>query len=250
MPFTSLRYRGFTCVNECRGRGALNRFGPCCDNARIEHPTGEGKSLVSQQLLGRMAIKARQIRPGEGYAVEVKQDQYLQVIVVSGKQVADFVAIADGDPGERLSTGVTRAKNGSIMLAAGMKLYSNRRNEMFELIEDTVGRHDMMFAACDHRRYKDDFDIEGHANCREALHGALEPFGVSYDDIPDPVNWFMNVSIQQRGELEIRESLAEKNDYVLLRACADVVAAVSACPQDQNATNGGAPTDILVRVFK
>jgi len=205
---------------------------------------------VSQQLLGRMAVKAGQIRPGEGFGVEVKKGQLLQIITVEGRQVADFVAIAAGNPEERLSTGVTRAKNSSIMLQSGMKLYSNRRNEMFEIVEDTVGRHDMMFAACDPRRYSDDFGLEGHASCRDALFNALGTFGLTYDDIPDPINWFMNVSIQQRGELEIRESLAEKSDYVLLRAEMDTVAGISACPQDQNATNGGTPTDLLIRVFK
>lgn len=205
---------------------------------------------MSQQLLGRMAVRARQIRPGEGFGVEVKKGQLLQIITVDGRQVADFVAIAAGDPDERLSTGVTRAKNASIMLQSGMKLYSNRRNAMFELIEDTVGRHDMMFAACDPRRYADDFGLEGHANCRDALYNALGTNGLAYDDIPDPINWFMNVSIQQRGELEVRESLAEKNDYILLRAEMDTIAGISACPQDQNATNGGTPTDLLIRVFK
>jgi uncharacterized protein YcgI (DUF1989 family) len=228
----------------------LKPLGQPCDNDDIEDSSGERMPLVSQQLLGRMAIRARQIRPGEGFGVEVKKDQFLQIITVEGRQVADFVAIAAGDPGERLSTGVTRAKNSSIMLQSGMKIYSNRRNAMFELIEDTVGRHDLLFAACDPRRYADDFGLEGHANCRDALYGALSSFGLAYDDIPDPVNWFMNVSIQQRGELEVRESLAEKNDYVLLRAEMDVIAAISACPQDQNATNGGTPTDLLIRVFK
>ena len=210
----------------------------------------KGNLEVSHQLLGRMAVRARQIRPGEGFGVEVKTGQLLQIITVDGRQVADFVAIAAGNPDERLSTGVTRAKNGSIMLQSGMKLYSNRRNAMFEIVEDTVGRHDMMFAACDPRRYADDFGLEGHANCRDALYNALGTHGLTYDDIPDPINWFMNVSIQQRGELEIRESLAEKNDYVLLRAEMDTIAGVSACPQDQNATNGGTPTDLLIRVFK
>lgn len=205
---------------------------------------------MSQHLLGRMSIKARQIRPGEGFGIEVKKDQLVQIITVEGKQVADFVAIAAGDSAERLSTGVTRAKNSSIMLQTGMKLYSNRRNAMFELIEDTVGRHDLLFAACDPKRYADDFGLDGHANCRDALSSALEGHGLQYDDIPDPINWFMNVSIQQRGELELREPLAEKNDYVLLRAEMDVFAAVSACPQDQNPTNGGSPTDLLIRVFR
>jgi uncharacterized protein YcgI (DUF1989 family) len=201
-------------------------------------------------LLGRQAIKARQLRPGEGVAVEVKTGQILQISTVKGKQVADFVAFNLDDRAEYLSTAVTRAKNNSIMLQNGMKLYSNRRNAMLELAEDTVGRHDMLFAACDPRRYKDDFGLEEHANCREALTGALVEYGVGYDQIPDPINWFMNVSILQRGELEIRESLADRNDYVLLVAQMDTVAAISACPQDQNATNGGNPTDILVRVYK
>ena len=205
---------------------------------------------MSQLLLGRMAIKARQLRPGEGVAVEVKTGQILQISSVKGKQVADFVAFSLDDRAEYLSTAVTRAKNSSIMLQNGMTLYSNRRNALLELVEDTVGRHDMLFAACDPRRYKDDFGIEGHANCREALTSALSDYGVGYDQIPDPINWFMNVSILQRGELEIRESLAERNDYVLLNALMDVVVAVSACPQDQNDTNGGAPSDILVRIYK
>src|SRR6266508_5210115 len=189
---------------------------------------------MCQTLLGRMAIKARQIRPGQAYAVEVMTGQYLQISDVQGKQVADFVAFNLEDRAEALSTAATRAINGSIMLQLGMKLYSNRRNAMFELVEDAVGRHDMLFPACDPRRYKDDFGLEEHANCREALTEALTEYNVTYDQIPDPVNWFMNVAIRQRGELEIREPLSERNDSVLLTALMDTVVAVSACPQDQN----------------
>jgi uncharacterized protein YcgI (DUF1989 family) len=130
-----------------------------------------------------------------------------------------------------------------------MTLYSNRRQPMFEIVEDTVGRHDMLFACCDPIRYEM-LGAPGHANCREALAGALATHGVGYDRIPTPINWFMNVAILQRGELDIREPLAEKGDYVILRALKDVVAAVSACPQDLNAANGGNPTDILNRVYR
>jgi uncharacterized protein YcgI (DUF1989 family) len=205
---------------------------------------------VSQLLAGRMAIKAQQIRPGQGFAAEVKAGQYLQITTVNGKQVSDFVAFNAQDASEHLSTSVTRSINSSIMLQQGMKLYSNRRNPMFELVEDRVGRHDMLFAACDPRRYQDDFELEGHANCREALTEALSDQGIGYDEIPDPVNWFMNVSIGQRGVLEIRESLAERSDYVLLEALMDTLIGVTACPQDQNQTNSQNPTDILVRIFR
>ena len=49
-----------------------------------------------------------------------------------------------------------------------MKLYSNRRQPMFEIVEDTVGRHDMLYACCDPVRYEM-LGAPGHANCREAL---------------------------------------------------------------------------------
>ncbi len=204
---------------------------------------------MSQTLQGRMAVKARQIKPGQAYATEVKAGQYLQITDVQGKQVADFVAFTH-DRSEHLSTATTRSSGGSIMLQTGMKLLSNRRTPLFEIVEDTVGRHDMLCAACDPKRYADDFGLEGHANCREALAGALAEHGVSDDQVPDPINWFMNVAIRQRGELEIREPLSERNDYVLLLALTDTLVAISACPQDQTATNGSKPTDILVRVYR
>lgn len=204
---------------------------------------------MSQLLVGRMAVKSRQIAPGAGFATEVREGQYLQIVTVEGKQVADFVAFNLHDPDEYLSTSVTRGKNNSIMLQHGMMLYSNRRNPMFELVEDTVGRHDMLFAACDPRRYRDDFGIEDHASCNAALSEALSEFGITPDRVPDPVNWFMNIAILQRGELEARESLAERDDYVMLRAMMDTKIGVSACPQDQTPINSHHPTDILVRVF-
>lgn len=204
---------------------------------------------MSDVVGGRLAIKARQVRPGQAFALEVKREQLFQVTDVSGKQVADFVAFGLDDREEFLSTAVTRSANGSVMLQQGMTLYSNRRAAMFELVEDTVGRHDLLFAACDPRRYEE-LGEPGHANCRTALAGALEAYGVAYDRVPDPINWFMNVAIRQRGELEIREPLSERNDKVVLRALKDVVVAVSACPQDKNATNGFSPSEILLRVYR
>lgn len=205
---------------------------------------------MSEQLVGRVAVKSKQLRPGEAVGFEVKAGEIVQISTLQGKQVADFVAVSLGDPQEISSTAHTRAMNNSIMLQNGMGIYSNMRNKMLEIVEDTVGRHDILYAACDPKRYSLDYGIEGHASCRDALSVALAPFGITYETVPDPVNWFMNVAILQRGELELRESLAERNDFVLLVATMDVAIGVSACPQDQNDVNGGKPTDILVRVFR
>ncbi len=210
---------------------------------------GEGISRVTQQLLGRVAIKAKQLHPGQGFGAEVKKDQLLQIITVSGRQVSDFVAFSAADPADGLSVAMTRVKNNSIMLQQGHTIYSRRRTPLLELVEDTVGRHDMYFPMCDPRRYADDFNQLDHLNCQDAFVEALAPFGIQRDALPDPINWFMHVGMVGKGELEIRESIAEANDYVMLRALTDVIVGVTSCPQDQNATNAGAPTDILVRIF-
>ena len=204
---------------------------------------------MSDLLSEKTPIRARHIRPGQGQAVEMKTGELLQIQTLQGKQVADFVAFTQGDTEEFLSTSVTRATNANIVPQLGMTLYSNRRQPMFEIVEDTVGRHDMLYACCDPVRYEM-LGAPGHASCREALAGALGSYGIGSDRIPSPINWFMNVSIQQRGELEIREPLAEKDDYVVLRALKDVIAAVSACPQDLVPTNGSNPTDLAVRVYR
>jgi uncharacterized protein YcgI (DUF1989 family) len=204
---------------------------------------------MSELLNGRTAVKARQVQPGTGYAVEVLEGQLLQIIDVQGKQVGDFVAFNLHDRAEFLSVAHTRAGNANLLLQTGMTLLSNRRRPMFELVEDTVGRHDMLYAACDPKRYED-LGVPGHASCRVALTDALTPYEVDYDRVPDPINWFMNVSVLSQGELEVREPISERNDYVILRALMDTLIALSPCPQDQNETNGFQPSDLLVRVYR
>ena len=203
----------------------------------------------SEILAGRMPIRAAQVRPQSPIAFPMKEGQFLQITDMQGQQVCDFVCFNRHEIDEYLSTARTRGINNSMMLIKGMSLYSNRRNPMMVLLDDSVGRHDMLMPACDRLRYLNDYGIEDHPNCRDNLASVLGPYGIHYDHIPDPINWFMHVGLKARGELEIREPLSEANDYVLLRAQMDLIVAVSACPQDQNATNAFHPTDILIRVY-
>lgn len=209
----------------------------------------EERATVGEALNDRLLVRQRSIRPGVAEAVELAEGELLQIIDVEGKQVADFVAFATGDAGEWGSTSVTRSANDNVMMTLGKEIYSNRRRPLLELLEDTVGRHDMLFACCDPIRYEK-LGAPGHANCRQALAESLAGRGIGPDSVPDPINWFMNVAIKQRGELDIRQPLSVAGDYVVLKALAPVVAAVSACPQDLAPTNGGKPTDIVIRVYR
>lgn len=184
-----------------------------------------------------------------GAAFEVFEGERILIRDWSGKQTCVMVAFKRDDPDEYLSTANTREGLGSVMLRPGAILVSNRRNWMLRLDQDTVGRHDLLLPACDRRRYLDYYGLPDHANCRDNLAGALAPHGIAEGRIPDPVNLFMHVAILERGDLEIRQPLSESGDEVVFEALTDLIVAVSACPQDQNQTNGFNPTDLLFRVL-
>ena len=240
---------------------------------------------MGQQLVGRQAIRAKQIRPGAAFAARVPAGGLIEIVDLDGKQVAELIAFSADDHAERLSLGVTRRRLGSFILQLDRKLYSSRGNEMLELVEDTVGRHDLLWAAETHqdvaaetaaasnaapedaedRKATDEAPDDGASSDNEADSGendavgkqdiaggfaaALEPFGLDQCDPPDPVNFFMQVAIMQQGGLELREPLSERGDRVMLAALVDVIVAVRASSATDE-TNGSSPSDLLVRVYR
>lgn len=195
----------------------------------------------------RAGSRSSRICPGMAAAVEVRPGDLVSITDAAGKQMAAFVAFACPPFGAYLSVAATRTSNGGLAPRAGDRLLSNRRSAMFELVEDTVGCHDTLVAACDPPRYAE-IGEPGHPNCREALADALAPHGIDYDRIPDPINWFMHVAVLPDRTIEIREPLSRPGDRVVLRALVASLVAVAACPHDKNPTNGFAPSDILFRV--
>lgn len=201
-------------------------------------------------LHGRMTRRAMQIRPAQGGVFDVKENQFLQISDMLGKQVAVMVAYNFHDHGEFASTAHTRGINHSMMLIKEHGIYSNRRNKMFTIIDDTVGRHDILLPMDDARSYLDDYGIEGHNNSFDNIAKGLASHDITPEQIPiDSINWFMNVGLKARGELEIREPLSGRNGNVILKAHMDTLVAITASPQDQNATNAFKPTDILIRIY-
>lgn len=184
-----------------------------------------------------------------GTAFEVREGERFQVLDQSGKQTCPLIACKRDDHEEWASPAHTREGLGSIMLRLDGEIVSARRTPLLRLEEDTVGRHDLTMPLCDGRRYLDRYGLADHQNCRDNLATALGEYDIAGDRLPDPINLFMHIAILGRGELEVREPLSESGDYVVFRALTDLIVAVSACPQDQDAQNGQGPTDLIVRVF-
>lgn len=200
----------------------------------------EGLELISREIL---------VKGGQGKCFPVYKGEFLKIIDVKGKQVADFIAINLDNDEEYVSTAHTRTMNGNISLRKGDKLYSNYRNPLFYLIEDTVGVHDTLYPCCDPMRYLLDFNVEDHRNCRENFAQELEPYGIDYWRIPDPINLFQNAPINPDGSFaEIGEPESKAGDYVTFEVLCDSIVGISACPMDLTPLCGWKITDILVAV--
>lgn len=174
----------------------------------------------------------------EGAAFIVRRGETIKVIDVEGHQIGDFTCFNLHQPREKLSTGETvnfnsLAGSGSIHLTVGSKFYSNLQNPMFEIVEDLAeGVHDLLFAPCSSALYAAYMGDATHRNCRDNLTKAVEPYGLGYLEIPDPINLFQNTRPKVDGTIDYQPAATEAGEYIALKALMDCLVAISACPFD------------------
>lgn len=185
---------------------------------------------------------------GYARAFEVKAGELFTVTDMDGGQIADLVAFNARDLSEKLSPSHTRLALHSIRFKVGDSLRTNLRRPMMEIVEDTVGTHDMLIPACDEQRYSVDYGIDNHRSCVANFEEVLVPWRIERSGIPDPLNIFENASIDSNGALVHLPVVSSAGDNITFRALMDLVCAVSACPMDLNITGGDRITDILVTI--
>ena len=189
------------------------------------------------------------ITGGTGWAGTAPAGSVLRITDLEGTQVGDLVLFRADDPRDRFSAGNTRKMAGSIYVTSGATLWSTRYERLAELGEDTVGRHDLLASACTQYDYPIRFGVTGHRSCLANLTEALASHGIEEAGIPDPMNVFMSMDVGPKGELTILESTSKPGDHLDVRMLEDCIVALSACPQDLNATNGGKSTDLGVEII-
>jgi uncharacterized protein len=198
----------------------------------------------------RHCIDAQHIVPPRGgFAFFVERGQQFRITDVQGQQVSDLVVFSKDDPTERLSQGNTRKLNNTWLLSTGHRLYSTKCRPLLTIVADTVGRHDLQSSACSPYDYPIRFGITGHPSCLAILRDVLETHRIPEYLIPDPFNVFMNTSVGENGQIEVRAPLSNAGDYIEFRADMDCLVAMTACPQDQNACNGYRITPLRLDVF-
>ena len=188
------------------------------------------------------------------YAYEVKAGEYIQIIDVEGRECSDFQCFdsAQLEKGiERcLDATTTRHAIGASYPAPGLfsKFYDQDFQPLFEVIQDTCGRHDSFGTACT-SKYYDDMGYPGHVNCSDNFNQALQPYGIQARGGWMAINLFFNTNINDANQMYFDAPWSRPGDYVLMRALKDMVCVSSACPCDIDAANGWNPTDIHMRIY-
>ena len=187
------------------------------------------------------------LEPQTGIGLTIKKGQLLKIIDPQGEQVSDLTAFALEDKAEWLSSGRTIDYANRIYLTTGNVLYSNRSRPMLSIVEDTVGRHDFLLTPCSPETFKIIYNNhEYHSSCFENLHTNLAQFGIAPDMIPTTLNVFMNVVVQESGELRIDPPPSKAGDYIVFRAEMDLIIGVTACSAEMSNNYSFKPIDVEI----
>lgn len=202
---------------------------------------------VHEEVSGVSSIK--RISPRSGTAFELAQGQLLTVTDPRGEQVADLVAFNARDNREVCSSGRSIDYAGKIFLTVDDLIYSNRSRPMLTIVRDDVGRHDFSLTPCSRDTFRILYgDSDPHHGCQGNLEQALEPYGVSPDQIPVAFNIFMHVTIDpDTGAIQVRPPLSRAGDCIALRAEMDLVIGLTACSAGQSNNFSFKPIDYSVR---
>ena len=124
----------------------------------------------------------------------------------------------------------------TIFLTKNYPLYSNRSNIMFQIVEDTVGRHDFLLTPCSSDTFRIIYGhTKPHRGCFGNLSESLEPYGIAPDQIPVCFNIFMNVEVDGRsGKISVLPPKSKAGDFVVLEACMDLIVGMTACSAEMS----------------
>ena len=194
------------------------------------------------------------IPAGLARAFVVRKGQIMRIAQVEGYQVGDVIMFNANDYREYFDVGESLVFNifegiGSMKFLTKFYSQPSRERLMFSVLEDTTKDHFVWCGArCTPKMYSlREGGNSGHRDCQTNLAEAIEPFGLTDDDVPDVFNVFMSVDITD-DKFVIKPTQAGKNDYIDMLAEMDCLVAVSSCPSERP-SNGGTVKSLKVQLF-
>ena len=176
------------------------------------------------------------IPPRSGTAFVLKKNERLTVIDIKGEQVADLVCFNFHDKAEYLSSGRSIDYAETIFLTKGHDFYSNRSNIMFTMVEDSVGRHDFLLTPCSAETFRIIYGHEQpHCGCFGNIVNALQPYGITGDQVPVTFNVFMHVAVNsETGKIDVLPPKSRAGDHISIEARMDLIVALTACSAEMS----------------
>ena len=191
------------------------------------------------------------MQPGTGKAIELLAGQILRVEQVEGFQCVDFNCFNLHDYKEFMHCGRTRTVHGFHPTKGGF-LWSAppRERALIYILEDTVGRNDVLFPRCSAYVYESAYGFDAHTNCHDIQAEAQREYGLTPDDVHDSFNMFMCTEVSRDGRATITRQESRPGDHVDLLALVDVLAVPNVCGADVMRTSNFALKPVRLTVFE
>ncbi|WP_312656201.1 DUF1989 domain-containing protein, partial [Escherichia coli] len=78
------------------------------------------------------------------------------------------------------------------------RFYGTDMQNLVEVVQDTVGRHDMFLTACSPKFYEDS-GYFGHISCTENFNQVLKPYHIASRASWPAINFFYNTFVEDCG---------------------------------------------------
>src|SRR5579862_6442828 len=245
--------------HRARDRGRPSRFGSSCrpricrrargrDESEAQRP---GAAAMTGVTGARKVLFEHVLEPGTGKAIEVLKGQILRIEQVEGGQCADFNCFNLHDYKEFMHCGRTRTVHG-FHPSKGTFMWSAppRERAMLYILEDTVGRNDVLFPRCSAYVYEAAYGFAVHTNCHDIQAEAQREYGLTPDDVHDSFNLFMCTGVDQDGHAYMTRQTTKAGDHVDLLALMDVLAVPNVCGADVMRTSNFALKPLKLTVFE
>ena len=201
-------------------------------------------------MSARKVLSEWTLQPGTGKAVELLAGQILRIEQVEGLQCVDFNCFNLHDYKEFMHCGRTRTVHG-FNPSKGTFMWSAppRERAMLYILEDTVGRNDVLFPRCSAYVYESAYGFDAHTNCHDIQAEAQREYGLTPDDVHDSFNLFMCTEVTSDGRATITRQASRPRDHVDLLALVDVLAIPNVCGADVMRTSNFGLKPIKLTVF-
>lgn len=209
------------------------------------------KPSASPSLAGRKIVLEWLMQPGTGKALELRKGQILRIEQTSGGQCVDFNCFNLHDYKEFMHCGRTRTVHG-FNPTKGTFMWSAppRERAMMYILEDTVGRNDVLFPRCSAYLYESAYGYDVHTNCHDIQAEAQREYGLTPDDVHDSFNLFMCTEVTPDGRATITRQDTGPGDHVDLLALMNVLAVPNVCGADIMRTSNFSLKPVKLTVFE